>query len=429
MHDSNTTGFELPRCYPGTRTAIQRDLVRWVEDAGGHPIYWLYAPAGSGKSAIAKTFADACAISARRHLLASFFFRRTSVHQNTEERFISTIAYQIMTNLPQTSHFIANAVNADPAIFQKDLRVQMDELVLYPLIQACETATPAVCATWPRLLVIDGLDECSGEAAQRKILDAISHLVRQTPFPLAIFLSCRPAAHIRGAFQTGFLSTASLRICLPDTYDSQDDIRTFLIGEFQLARAHSQFLEFPRDWPGEDIIFKLIRKSSGQFIYVSTVMKYINVPHDNPMDRLEIVLGLQRASDSENPFAELDALYRHILKFIDVRYLPTVVLMLQVTLAQSQQEDYLYPPPDLQCELASFLRLRSGDLEYALKNLEGILVERLTNTPSLKFHHASFADFLLDEKRSGGYFINISFAYSQYIVHLFRFIFGDVIAP
>lgn len=84
--------------------------------------------------------------------------------------------------------------------------------MLRPLNKACETATPTACATWPRLLIIEGLDECSGQAAQLKILDAISNLMCQTPFPLSIFLSCRPEAHIRTAFQTGSLCKASMKI-------------------------------------------------------------------------------------------------------------------------------------------------------------------------------------------------------------------------
>lgn len=289
IHNANNTGFELPKCHPGTREAIQRDLAQWVESkARKYPIYWLYAPAGSGKTAIARTLADSFT-DHKRFLLASFFFRRNSTHQNTEERFIATIAFQIKTNLPQTAPFIVDAIRDDATIFQKDLRVQMDN--------------------WPQLLVIDGLDECSGQDAQLKILDVISHLVHHISesFPLAVFLSCRPEVHVRGAFHRQHLNTVSLKICLSDQYRHDDDLRKFLVEKFkEVVKTHCHILSFPHDWPGSSVIDLLVSKSSGQFIYASTVVKYINIPDDNPMERLAIVRGLKRCPDNEYPFSELD---------------------------------------------------------------------------------------------------------------------------
>src|SRR5260221_8155264 len=250
-HDANNTGFELPKCHPGTREAIQRDLAKWVQNkARKYPIYWLYAPAGSGKTAIAKTLADSFTDYPKRRLLASFFFRKTSAHQNTEERFIATIASQIKTNVPQTAPFIVDAIKEDATIFQKDLRVQMDKLILRPLSRACEFVSVAERTTWPQLLVIDGLDECSGQDAHLKILDVISHLVRHISesFPLAVFISCRPEVHIRGAFHSERLNMVSLKTCLPDKYNSDDDLRKFLVGKFkEVVETHHHILPLSHD--------------------------------------------------------------------------------------------------------------------------------------------------------------------------------------
>ena len=384
-----------------------------------HPIYWLYAPAGSGKTAIAKTLADFFSNSHNRYLLASFFFRRTSLHRNTEERFIATLAYQMKMNLPQTSSFITKAIQVDPIIFRKDLRVQMDSLILEPLRKACEAVSAAERETWPRLLVVDGLDECSGQGPQRKILEVVSHLVRHMSFPLAIFISCRPEAHIRTIFQGEHLSSSSVQICLPEKYHSDDDLRNFLIGKFkEIVKVHSHILEFPRNWPGRRVVELLVQKSSGQFIFASTVMKYVYVQDDNPMERLNVVLGLEKSSD--NPFAELDALYRHILASVKPKYLPTVIRVLQVTLSQSEGPPNYFPVRSSLSNLSSFLGLKPGELEYSLGSLEKILVwtEPSRYMPMVKFYHASFGDFLLDESRSGPYFIDISIARTQFIVSL-----------
>ena len=237
FHDANNTGFDLPKCYPGTREAIQKDLSKWVRDVERkHPIYWLYAPAGSGKTAVAKTLADSFSSLATplSGLLASFFFRRS--HENNEKKIIATIAYQIKTNLPKTSPFIIGAIKADPAIFKKDLQVQLSKLILEPLSRASKTAAAVERANWPQLIVIDGLDECAGHDVQLKVLDVVSCLAL-SPFQFAIFLSCRPEAHIRGAFQT-HLAEPSLNVCLPDKYYSDDDIRTFVVGSSKKSCGH-----------------------------------------------------------------------------------------------------------------------------------------------------------------------------------------------
>ncbi|KAJ7799789.1 hypothetical protein B0H13DRAFT_1470733, partial [Mycena leptocephala] len=49
---NSAESFPQPRCHPETRTKILEDLYRWATEASAvRPIYWLYGPAGAGKSA------------------------------------------------------------------------------------------------------------------------------------------------------------------------------------------------------------------------------------------------------------------------------------------------------------------------------------------------------------------------------------------
>ncbi|KIK52274.1 hypothetical protein GYMLUDRAFT_180317, partial [Collybiopsis luxurians FD-317 M1] len=70
----------------------------------------------------------------------------------------------------------------------------------------------------------------------------------------------------------------------------------------------------PCPWPTNGQIEHLVQKASGQFIYPSTVLKFIDDDCAVPADCLAMVLNLIVPEDgSESPFAELDALYRQIL--------------------------------------------------------------------------------------------------------------------
>lgn len=400
----NSRSSIIPKCYPGTRGAILQDLVQWVENVHRRrPIYYLYAPAGSGKTAIAKTLADYFSdpdCPSKKYLLASVFFSRTAEIQNNARRLISTIAFQVAVNIPLAAQYIADAITVDPLIFRKDFHGQVHSLILQPLRMALEgSLTP----DQPRLLVIDGLDECQG---QETLLKVISELALFRPFPLAIFLSCRPEVHIRKAFEIEPLKGLSLKVGLTDKYDSEGDIRIFLGSRFkEIRNAQSSSLKLLPDWPGEEVVNALIRKSSGHFIYPAVVIKYMDRLGGNPIRRLEVILGLAESGADEGPFAQMDGLYIHILSSIESERLPTVIGVLSFGLV---------PPLDVFSYGRSFL-LDDAKLRSNLSNLQDILItlSSVQETITVTFLHASFADFLLDRKRSGIFYIGLGEAHAN----------------
>jgi hypothetical protein len=60
----------------------------------------------------------------------------------------------------------------------------------------------------------------------------------------------------------------------------------------------------------------LLKGLQGQFIYASAVIHYVSSIRHKPMDRLDVALGI-RPPQRELPFAELDALYAHILANVE----------------------------------------------------------------------------------------------------------------
>jgi len=154
-------------------------------------------------------------------------------------------------------------------------------------------------------------------------------------------------------------------------------------------------------WPSDDVLESLVEKSSGQFIYASTVVKYISSIRHQPADRLKVVLGIRPPRHvREMPFGELDALYTHIFTSVEDR--ETVLLILGVQLLSSSQ----YPEMDAEA-LEDFLLLNRGDIEMLLGDLSAVITVS-DKYPFIHILHASLRDFLLDAARSKEFYIDLS---------------------
>lgn len=362
----------------------------------------------------------------RNQLLASFFFSRTVQGRNNTQHLITTISFQMAVHIPSTAPYIAKAILHDPSIFRKDLFSQLSSLVIQPLGEAYQSATQQdQPKRWPQLIIIDGLDECIGkpkESAQVQVLQVIAQLARYSQlFPFAIFLSCRPEPHIKGEFQNHRLARMSIKTSLSNIYDSEQDIRHFLSSQFRDIRStHSRIVKLPPDWPGQEVIDFLVQKSSGHFIYPSVVIKYIQIFNKNPIDRLNVILGLAKQSNDEKPFAQLDALYLHILDSIEVEHRSTALDVFNFTLAVSDADKV----QRLSMPFVTFNpipTLRNGDWKYSLLGLEDILI-KFTDNGLIKFLHDSLSDFLLDPNRSGKYHINLGHAHATIVTHTLDYI-------
>ncbi|KAF8809769.1 hypothetical protein BYT27DRAFT_7232197 [Phlegmacium glaucopus] len=400
FHDSGER-FDAPKCHPNTRKAVLAEIMKWIqiiEESGD--VLWLYGSAGAGKSAIAQTIAEICAELGL--LVASFFFARLIESRNNEKRLIASIAYQLALSIPATRTYIEAAVQNDPAVFHRSLDTQIETLIIRPLKNACATVDPAVAKKWPRLIVIDGLDECHGPLVQSSIIRALSTALLRIPLPLILLVASRPEPHIRKAFNILNKSQVSRHIVLDDSYEPDADIKIFLLSRFEdIKENHPLAVYIPDSWPSAKIIDRLVRKSSGQFIYASTVMKYLDSPNHRPMKRLDVVLGL-RPVDGDMPYKELDALYSHILSCVDD--LASTLKIFGFLFFRYE----LYANTATTYFVADLLGLDEEDLHLCLSELHSILYIPPPKASGLliKVIHASLQDFLVDRLRSGRYFVD-----------------------
>ena len=231
---------------------------------------------------------------------------------------------------------------------------------------------------------------------QRNILDILSNARQQHQLPLIFLIASRPEQNISLAFNTGLLPSIMTRLALDESYLPNEDIQLFLADKFQeIKTSHPRRAYISPQWPLPDVLTQLVYKSSGQFIYASTVMKYISSIRHKPMDRLDIALGI-RSPQRELPFAELDALYTHILASVeDVERVLEVLSVMFLFHPHLQIQNLL--------EIEGILSWQHGDAELYLGDLSSIAnIEWNT----IRVLHASFTDFLWDPTRSTEFWIN-----------------------
>ena len=363
-------------------------------------IKWLYGPAGAGKSAIAQTIAEMC--HARHLLLASFFFSRTDPKRNNEKFLIASIACQIALNAPVTRRAIEAAVDKDPAIFQCSIEAQLTTLIINPLTELSKTGTFRSNPI-PNLIIIDGLDECNDHRVQQHILHTFSIALQQPNVPLKFLICSRKEPHLTHEFTSMRSEGMATCLSLEDGYERNADIERYLRDSFhKIARTHPLKEYIPSTWPTDNVLSTLVDKSSGQFIFAATVVKYISSNRHLPTRRLEIILGMQ-PSPNDRPFTELDTLYMGILSSVeDVRVTLRLlgVLILCDLPAKSPQM------------VGEFMFLDPGEVERLLLDLVSV-VECVDMNTEIRMLHASFPDFLFDRSRSGEYYIDASMMHAE----------------
>ncbi|KAJ7845015.1 hypothetical protein B0H14DRAFT_3685182, partial [Mycena olivaceomarginata] len=298
--------FPPPKCHPETRTKMLQDLLKWSSNANSHNVLWLHGPAGAGKSAIAQSFCQKLKEDGR--LGASFFFKRLHPSRGTGNRLFPTIAYQLALHLPELKTAISQIVEDDPSSVNRALLTQLQKLIIKPCRQS-------IC-TGAFVIVIDGLDECENPNTQEEILRSIGIVIQDAPLPFRIFLASRPEPHIHDIF-VGPLDQKYLSV---NVNQASEEVRQFLVREFaRIRREHRDTMAMvPHPWPSLNVIDNLVAKSSGYFIYASTVIKFVDDRNFRPPEQLDIIIGMS-PPDSEAPFSALDQLYTEILSKVPRR--------------------------------------------------------------------------------------------------------------
>jgi hypothetical protein len=278
-------------------------------------------------------------------------------------------------------------VEDNPSILDRSLSSQLQKLIIEP----CQQINPRR----PAVIVIDGLDECEGQDIQQEILRSIGNAIHGEYLPLRFLIASRPELHIRDIFTGPRLNRCHHPLNIEQSFA---DVRTYLVDEFTriYAEHYDTMAMVPSPWPAAEVIAELVNKSSGYFIYASTVVKFIDDKDFRPTDRLRIIMGIAKPT-SESPFSSLDQLYTHILVNVPQTTWPRLLRILTVIVAKLN----LTVP-----HVEQLLNLGPGDVQLALRGLYSIVkMPAFNDDAHITVHHASFLDFLDNPTRSGMFYV------------------------
>ncbi|KAI9784183.1 MAG: hypothetical protein M1839_002689 [Geoglossum umbratile] len=374
------------KCLCDTRVELLDQITKWAKDRSSKPIFWLNGMAGTGKSTIARTVAQLLADTGQ--LGASFFFKKGEGERGNASRFFTTIATDLVGNVPGLISGIRKAVDANPTISHKALKDQFEKLILQPLSQTAPLKALGLT------IVIDALDECEREEDIRTILGLLSQTKGLKPVSLQVFVTSRPELPIRfgfkkmpdGTYQDLILHEVPRRTI-------EHDITLFL--EHQLKEIREQ-RSLSADWPGRDQIQALANIAIPLFIFAATVCRFIGETIGNPQKRLNDILEYETKDVSR----------------LDITYLPILNSLFAI---QSKREKeklsnefreivgsiVILESPLSISSLAHFFQISKEDIRCRLDSLHSVLSIPDSEDLPIKLLHLSFRDFLIDPQKRG----------------------------
>ena len=341
-------------------------------------------------------------------MAGGFFFNRHAPGRNDKTLVVSTLVYQLTQCSPQFRQRVAKAIERDDSILSRSLEAQILALVVRPLNEMVYegASTPHEI---PNVVILDGLNECTNSDSQREILKSLEVAAEQIHFPFLFIISSQEDKAIRDFFNKPSIRLMSNRIILDEKYHPDADIRIYLHSKFtDIAHNHPAGAHLPTPWPSDADIYRLVDKSSGQFIYASTVVEFIESPHHSPEERLNIVFGLAATPDEESPFAELDALYRQIFSAVANFNIKDILEALSIFFLVDAKCIEKSPRA-----IERFLSFSPGRVRIILSDLHSAVGLPEEDDGPIRVFHASLIDFLLDRARSGDYYIDVYAAHAS----------------
>ena len=250
------------------------------------------------------------------------------------------------------------------------------------------------------LIIIDGLDECRDKLDQQLILQLLCETITNHKLPLRFLIGSRPESHIRDSFDQESLRTVTRRVVLDETFNPGKDIQVFLQDGFAKICAKNPILSHVKQpWPEEGIIDLLVQRSSGQFIYAATVLKFVGADFCSPTKRLALVL-----KPDPTAFSDLDQLYTQILSVYPSEVNIVQVLGFIIGIGPGRSSEVI----------EDILEMEEGELKLVLCGLSSLMEDEnreslnkdLTSYVIPHFAHASFSEYLFDSSRSGPFHVD-----------------------
>jgi len=379
-----------PTCLPDTRVDLLQQIHNWIDRNDKRSIFWLNGLAGTGKSTIARTVAYNCF--QQGCLGASFFFSKGGGDIGHASQFYTTIARQLAEESQFLKRCIYDAIKENKTIATQSYANQWRQLILGPLSKLDRGYRP-----FSFVIVIDALDECESNADIMLILQLFVEAQLLEKVSLRVFLTSRPDTPIRYGFDKitdKKHNSVILHHISPSIVDH--DISIFLKYNLAIIR---QERSLEAEWPGDEVIRRLVRIAGGLFIWASTACRFIHEGKRFVAQRLHTILqGSNSASTA--PEKHLDNIYTTVLKqSVASGYSDHERQELFSMLRQILGSIVILFSPLSTCSLSRLLYTPITEINQTLDDLHSVIDIPLQKMQPLRLHHPSFRDFLLNKDR------------------------------
>ena len=171
------------------------------------------------------------------------------------------------------------------------------------------------------VIVVDALDKCADDQPALAILSVLGRSAKQLP-SIKLFITGRPEPRIRAGFRLPLLGPFTQAFLLHKVKLSSvdEDIRLYLQEKLTVVAKRRSDFDLPNPWPCDEDLTVLTRKSSGLFIFASTLARFIESEHHEPNERLQLIV-IPPDSTIHEGRAGIDPLYVQVLDhtFSDVK--------------------------------------------------------------------------------------------------------------
>ena len=384
MHNAGYQAGHHDVCLRGTRESVLDGIMRWAKNPQDRHVFWLNGLAGTGKSTIAQTFSEMVAKNGT--LGASFFCSRDYLDRRELKNIFTTLAHQLACRYPAFRNQIIQIIKQDPSAAHKSLISQLKDLIVDPL-----SSTGISC-----VIVVDALDECVDDQPASAILSVLGRFVKQLP-SVKFFITGRPEPRIRTGFRLPLMEPITQVFLLHEVELSSvdEDIRLYLQEKLAAVARRRSDLDLPNPWPCDKDLVALTKKSSGLFIFASTLARFVESEHHDPNERLQIIVASPDSTIHEGR-AGIDPLYAQVLMhaFSGVRGTTVFVNLRRVLGAV-----ILAFNPLSRAQVAKILNIKSSIITTTLRHLHSVLLIPKGDTKEIRVFHKSFPDFLQDPSR------------------------------
>ncbi|KAM6537996.1 hypothetical protein FALCPG4_003886 [Fusarium falciforme] len=407
---AETLSADAP-CLPGTQRRILSEIQDWAENPNGEVIFWLHGMAGTGKTSVALTVANALnerePFTAGRtppstaFLGASFFFKQGDATRNNTATFFPTLARCLAEVFPDFKSHIVSAINERLAIGTKAPSQQLRHLIVEPLsVLDEETYLPVRL-----VVVVDALDECLEQEEAKVLLEMLATLEHLHQVQLRLLITSRRDKHLVGGFER--LPSVLYRPVLLDKVQtstekngSTDDITFYL--SYTLAKIAEKH-GVSQNWIDEADVHKLSQKADGLFIYAATACRFLDAEdfadEEARLERLEQIF--EDDGEVKGPQQKVDEIYLKVLSF------PHLASSTKKTRKRVYSRTgtilgflaVLFEPVSVS-SLGVFVSLPKETLDDILRQLNSIVSVPQDEKSPLGLVHLSFRDFILNEERS-----------------------------